>query len=154
MNNDLPSAPEVGIFWYVGGVLIMAGAFLEEAQRRGRFAHFPVSAEKMWRNYQHIGIVPADMDYYEPPGGRVVCDKVTSQFHLYADLCILQNDDLMNKIRKNLHLPWSIRGESDADYRCFACLGVTTSFFFVRHFEGSERSLRGGGEMRRQQDAK
>jgi hypothetical protein len=141
----------VGIFWDVSGALIIAGASLEEAQRRGRFAHFPVTAEKMWRNYQHIGALPAEMDYYEPPGGRVVCDKVTRQFHLYADQCILKNHDLMKKIRKNLHLPLSIGGESDADYRCSACLGVTTSFSF--YFQGSELILKGGGEMGRQQDA-
>ncbi len=131
MNNDLPSAPEVGIFWDVGGALIMAGASLEEAQRRGLFAHFRVSAEKMWRNYQHIGAVPAEMDYYELPVGRVVCGRVTRQFHLYADRCILENDDLMHKIRKNLHLPLSIGGESHADYRCSACLGNNIIFFLL-----------------------
>jgi hypothetical protein len=34
MNNDLPSAPDVGIFWDVNGALIIAGASLEEARRR------------------------------------------------------------------------------------------------------------------------
>lgn len=137
----------------MGGALIIAGASLEEAQRRGRFAHFRVSAEKMWRNYQHIGAVPAEMDYYELPGGRVVCGRVTRQFHLYAHRCILENDDLMNQIRKNLHLPLSIGGEPDADYRCSACLGATASFYLVKHFQASERILKGGGEMGRQQDA-
>jgi len=82
MNHDLPSAPEVGIFWDVSGALIIAG-----------------------------------------------------------------------QIRKNVHLPLSIGGEPDAEYRCSAYLGVTTSFSFVRHFEGSERILKGGGEMARKQDA-
>lgn len=153
MNNELHNAPAVGIFWHVGGVLIIAGAFLEEAQRRGRFAHFPVSAETMWRNYQLIRAVPVEMDYYEPPFGRVVFDKVTQQFHLYADMCILRDDVLVSEIRKNLNLPLDVGSEFDADYRCSTCLGVTTALF-PEPAPATGINLNGTGRMRRERNVK
>jgi hypothetical protein len=66
------------------------------------------------------------MEYDDPPRGRVVCDKVTRRFCLYADACILGNDDLMAKIRRQLNLPAEIEVGPDNFYQCKKCLGLST----------------------------
>jgi hypothetical protein len=123
----LAVSPEVGIFWDVNGVLIIAGALLEEAERRGRFAFHPMSHERMWPCYQRINAVPSDMEYDDPPRGQVICDKVTLKFHLYADVCILRNETLVAKIRSDLHLPPKVEAAPDDHYRCAKCLAASPS---------------------------
>jgi len=121
----LAGSPEVGIFWDVNGGLIL-GAFLEEAETRGRFVQHPVSHEREWIMLQRVLPALKDMEYDDPPRGRVVYDKVTRRFRLYADACILRNNDLMAKIRRQLNLPAEIEVGPDNFYQCKKCLGLST----------------------------
>jgi hypothetical protein len=126
-RKRLAGSPEVGIFWDVNGRLIIAGAFLEEAQTWGRFAHYPMEHEQAWPSYQRVEAAPLDMEYDDAPRGRVVYDKVTQQFHLYADACILLNEAMLGKIRSNLSLPSEIEMGPDNFYQCVTCLGFSAS---------------------------
>jgi hypothetical protein len=120
----LAGSPEVGIFWDVNGRLIFVGAYLEEAVTIGRFAHYPMTQETVWLNFRRNGIVPPDMEYDDPPRGRVVYDKVTRRFRLYADACIIGNHTLIGKIRTELNLAPEIEVDLDDFYQCAKCVGL------------------------------
>jgi hypothetical protein len=79
-RERLANSPAVGIFWVVSGKLIILGAWLEEARTTGRFARYPIPHEKAWVNYRRNAIVPSDMEYDDPPRGRVDYDKVNQEF--------------------------------------------------------------------------
>jgi hypothetical protein len=131
-RERLAGSPEVGIFWIVGGRLIIVGAWLEEARTTGRFAHHPITHEKAWINCQRVGAVPRDIQCDDPPRGRVDFDKVTQTFHLYADACIVADEAMVGKIRKDLSLPPEILILPDALYQCVKCLGLSAGDF-ARH---------------------
>jgi hypothetical protein len=119
----------VGIFWVVDGRLIIVGAWLEEARTTGRFAHYPVPTEKEWSAIQRVGAVPRNLEYDDPPRGRVDFDKVTQKFRLYADACILKSNAQLDKIRRDLNLPADILILADNLYQCSRCLGLSASAF-------------------------
>ena len=124
-RERLAGSPEVGIFWVVDGRLILAGAWIEEATTRGRFAHYPTTHEREWAFCQRANAVPLDVAYDEPPRGRVSFDKVTQQFHMFADACILSDQAMVEKIRKDLNLTSEIKIGLDNFYQCAACLGLS-----------------------------
>jgi len=123
-RERLGGSPEVGIFWVVNGRPLVVGAWLEEARTTGRFARYPVPPEKEWSALQRVGPVPRDMEYDDPSRGRVDFDKVTRQFHMYADGCILGDGPMIAKIRKDLSLPPEIVILPDNLYQCLKCLGL------------------------------
>ena len=126
-RTRLAGSPEVGIFWDVNGRLIFVGANLEETVTIGRFARYPMTQETVWLNFRRNGIVPPDMGYDDPPRGRVVFNKVTRRFCLYADSCILGNDALIAKILSELNLPTEIEIGTDDFYQCAKCAGLMPS---------------------------
>jgi hypothetical protein len=109
--------------------LIIAGAWIEESITTGRFAHYPTTHEKEWSLCQRVGAVPRDVEYDELPRGRVDYDKVTQKFHLYADACILKDEAMVDKLRKDLSLPPEIITSPDNFYQCAKCLGLSASDF-------------------------
>jgi hypothetical protein len=121
------------------------GAWLEEAATTGRFAHYPVPPEKEWSAIQRVGAVPPDMGYDDPPRGRVDYDKVTQKFNLYADACILGNEAMVDKIRKDLNLPPEILILPDTLYQCVKCLGLS-----ARDFGGSRGRRKPGFAFNRE----
>jgi hypothetical protein len=128
-RERLAGTPEVGLFWIVDGRLIIAGAWIEEATTTGRFAHYPTTDEKEWSLCQRAKGVPRDTKYDDPPRGRVDFDKIAQKFHLYADACILKDDPMIEKIRKDLNLPSEILILPDNFYQCVKCLGLLASAF-------------------------
>ena len=66
------------------------------------------------------------MDYEEPPRGRVVFNKKTQRFALYADRCILKRKTVVNQIIKAMHLRASRTGVTtdgpEGHYRCYRCM--------------------------------
>jgi hypothetical protein len=116
----------------VDGRLILAGAWIEEATTRGRFAHYPTTHEREWAFCQRANAVPLDVAYDEPPRGRVDYDKVTQRFQLFADACILSDQAMVEKIRKDLNLPSEIRIAPDNFYQCVKCLGLSAVILMVR----------------------
>jgi len=109
--------------------LIIVGAWIEEATTTGRFAHYPTTDEKEWSLCQRAKGVPRDTKYDDPPRGRVDFYKITQKFHLYADACILKDDPMIEKIRKDLNLPSEILILPDNFYQCAKCLGFSASAF-------------------------
>jgi hypothetical protein len=145
-RERLAGTPEVGIFWNVKGRLIIAGAWLEEAITTGRFAHYPTTHEKEWSLCQRVGAVPRGMQCDDPPRGRVDFDKLMGKFHLYADPCILKDDEVLGKIRKDLSLPPEILILPDNFYQCAKCLGLSAS-----DFGGSGRHRKLGFALNREE---
>jgi hypothetical protein len=72
--------PRLGIFWLVGGKLLMESAPLSAAEPYGGQLTHPRSHSEVWQQYQRAGTVPADMKYDQPPRGRVMFDTRSQRF--------------------------------------------------------------------------
>ena len=81
--------PNVGIFWFVGERLIFDVSPLSEAEPYGDRLTHRKSHIDYWMEQQRLGAVPKEMEYEEAPRGRVVFNRKTERFMLYADRCIL-----------------------------------------------------------------
>ena len=114
--------PRLGIFWLVGGKLIMESAPISAAEPYGGQLTHPRSHSEVWQQYQRAGSVPADMKYDQPPRGRVMFDTRSQRFTVLADLCILRNKSIASRIMSELKLPKNTKTDADSRYRCFACL--------------------------------
>jgi hypothetical protein len=112
---------QVGIFWLLDGRLIVDGVPVSLAEPYGQFRNYPDGHDERWRTYQRLKVVPLDVEYDQPPRGRVVYDAVAHQFLLYADVCILRNEASMDQIRRELRLPRDTKISPDAHYRCRDC---------------------------------
>ena len=71
--------PRVGIFWLVDGTLLTDSTPLNKAELYGDHLTHPRSHIDVWDGWQKLGKVPGDMPYEEPPRGRVVFNRKTSQ---------------------------------------------------------------------------
>jgi hypothetical protein len=115
--------PCVGIFWLFDGELIIDSTPLSKAELFSTALTHPTGHIDYWTRLQHTGTVPADVEYEEPPRGRVVFYEREQRFHLYADKCILNRRKDVRKIMDAMHLPPGRTSESrDEHYRCFNCL--------------------------------
>jgi hypothetical protein len=123
MNNPTTPEPSVGIFWLLDGKLIIDATPLSNAEHYGTALTHPTSHIDFWTRLQRTGAVPAEVEYEEPPRGRVVFDGRERCFHLLADKCILGRRDVIGRIMDGLHLPPGKTTEGrDEHYRCFNCL--------------------------------
>ena len=118
--------PKVGIFWLVGERLILDASPLSEADPYGDCLTHRNSHIDYWTEQQSLGAVPKEMEYEEPPRGRVVFNRKNERFMLYADRCILDKSAVVNLIKELMHLP-SDRTDVGTDghfghYRCYRCL--------------------------------
>ncbi len=122
-HND-KAQPQVGIFWLLKGQLILHGVALSEAEPCGRFFN-AIGHDSYWGELQLTGAVPREVEYDEPPRGRVVYDVIADRFHLYADRCILADKQLIEEIIAQLRLAEQrIEIATDLHYRCTNCLRV------------------------------
>ena len=117
---------KVGIFWLVGERLILDASPLSEADPYGDCLTHRNSHIDYWTEQQSLGAVPKEMEYEEPPRGRVVFNRKNERFMLYADRCILDKRAVVNLIKELMHLP-SDRTDVGTDghfghYRCYRCL--------------------------------
>lgn len=112
----------LGIFWLVGGKLLIDSAPLSECEIYGDHLNYPGSHIRVWECWQQIGKVPVESEYEEYARGRVMCDMKSKSFTLLADRCILKRSDFIAAIRKELHLPKQTSLGTDPHYRCFTCL--------------------------------
>jgi len=91
-----------------------SGAHRERARR-----HRGLAARGEQRRRREV---PPEVEYDEPPRGRVVYDTIANRFHLYADHCILADKALVRNIIVRLGVP---RGRLDVGpdkhYRCAEC---------------------------------
>jgi hypothetical protein len=123
MNKQSESEPHVAIFWMFAGRLVIDATPLSTAEPYGDALTHPTGHIDYWTRLQQRGAVPTDVEYEEPPRGRVLCDKRDGRFHLLADKCILSSRDVVQQIMEELHLPPDRTSEGrDEHYRCSECL--------------------------------
>ncbi len=119
----------VGIFWLVGDRLILDTSPLSEAEPFGDCLGHKTSHIDYWMAQQLLGTVPHDIEYEEPPRGRVVFNRKTQRFALNADRCILKRKSVIDRILNAMRLPTN-QTDVGTDghfghYRCFKCLERT-----------------------------
>jgi hypothetical protein len=113
----------VGIFWIYGGKLILDTTPLSVAENYGEAMTHPRSHIDHWTQLQRRGAAPVDVDYEDPPRGRVVYYPREERFMIYADRCFLVRKDFVRQIIAEMHLPAKrITTSSDDHYRCMMCL--------------------------------
>ena len=123
VNNPTTPEPSVGIFWLFRDRLILDATPISKAEAYGTALTHPTGHIDYWARLQQTGAVPAEVEYEEPPRGRVVYDGRERCFHLLADKCILGRRDVVGRIMDGLHLPPGKTTEGrDEHYRCFNCL--------------------------------
>jgi hypothetical protein len=114
--------PHVGVFWLVGGKLLIDSTALSKAEPYGDHLIHPRSHIDVWALFQRNGIASIDMEYEEAPRGRVMYDTKTRRFTLLADRCILKRKDLVGKIISAMNLTGkNIDKGTDSHYRCSGC---------------------------------
>jgi hypothetical protein len=112
----------VGIFWVLNGEPLIDCAPLSEAEPYGDHLTHPRGHAEVWERCQRNGAVSPDMEYEEPPRGRVMYNTRTQRFTLLADRCILRDKNVVRRIMSQLHLPRHTETGTDIHYRCFVCL--------------------------------
>jgi hypothetical protein len=119
----------VGIFWLFNGELIFDTSQLSDKEDDGEFIDHPTGHTDHWDELQRRGVVPCDIDYEEPPRGRVLFKKKGGRFALYADRCILDRKSVVKQIMKAMRLPAGLTDVgSDGNfghYKCSGCLRAT-----------------------------
>jgi hypothetical protein len=114
--------PHVGIFWLLHGKLVIDSTPLSEAEPYGDHLTHPAGHDTVWRKFQKSGIVPADIEYEEPPRGRVIYNTKARRFTLLADKCILRDKSAVSKIKSAMGLPRNTEADTDIHYRCSVCI--------------------------------
>jgi len=82
------SEPHVGIFWLVGEKLLFDTTPLSRAEEYGECRIHSGNHVSVWERFRFARTVPQEMEYEEPPRGRVVFNAKKSEFSLLADRCI------------------------------------------------------------------
>jgi hypothetical protein len=113
--------PRVGIFWLVDGKPLIDSTSLSEAEPYGDHLTHPRGHAEMWGQYQRGGLVSQEMEYEEPPRGRVIYHTKTRRFTFLADRCILRDKNVVRGIMSELKLPRNTETDTDNHYRCPAC---------------------------------
>lgn len=114
--------PRVGIFWVVEERLVLDSSLLREAEPYGDCLTHRTSHIDFWSEQQRLGTVPRDIEYEEPPRGRVTYNTKSQKFSFFADRCILKDKAKMALVKKAMHLPVNILVDTDPHYRCPTCL--------------------------------
>ena len=129
MDRSDEHGPRVGIFWLLEDRLIVDSSLLSEAEAGGDWLNHPTSHDNYWTKQQRRGVVPRDMEYEESPRGRVVYNRKTRRFALYADRCILKRKSAVKQIMKAMHLLASQTDVTtdgpDGHYKCARCLAAS-----------------------------
>lgn len=113
--------PLVGIFWLLGDRLILDTSPLCDAEPYGDCLTHRDSHIDFWTAQQRLGAVPREIEYEEPPRGRVTYDTKAQKFYLLADRCILKNQATVAKIMNAMHLPVNTIVDTDPHYVCPRC---------------------------------
>jgi hypothetical protein len=120
--------PMVGIFWLFKGELIFDVTPVSAAEPYGDCVGHANSHIEFWTSLQNAGVIPLDVEYEEPPRGRVIFNLKTKQFNVYTDKCIRDKPAVVRKIFRDFYLPSdSAVITTDGHYRCRVCLNPTIS---------------------------
>jgi hypothetical protein len=122
-GGKMDPEPMVGIFWLFKGQLIFDVSPVSTAEPYGDCVGHAKSHIAFWSELQRAGVIPSDVEYEEPPRGRIVFNMKTRQYIVYADKCIRVQSAVVRKIFRELSLPTdSAVITSDGHYRCRTCL--------------------------------
>ena len=124
---SLRAEPHVGIFWLFREEVLFDTTPLSEAETFGDFRIHSGNHISAWEQFRLAKIVPPEIEYEEYPRGRVAFDSKSKIFNLLADRHILRRRDILAKIKKQMHLPKTTTEGTDPHYRCFSCLGESTT---------------------------
>lgn len=114
--------PMVGIFWLLNCELIFDVTPVSSAEPYGDCVGHAKSHISFWTELQEAGVIPLDVEYEEPPRGRVVFNVKTRQYIVYADKCIRAKSAVVLRIIRDFYLPTELTLVSgDVHYRCQAC---------------------------------
>lgn len=107
------TAPAVGIFWRVAGVLVVDRSTLAEAEPYGECLTHAAGHYERWEQWQALGATRlvalgypaaiASTEYDAWPRGRVVYESPVERFVLYADRR-LQTQSVINALKVGLGL--------------------------------------------------
>ena len=123
MPSQIKPEPRVGIFWVFGGQLILDSTPISLAEPYSEAMTHPRSHIEYWTELQCRGAVSQDIEYDDPPRGRVVCFPNEKRFVLYADRCILTRKNFVRRIMALFNLPSSrTKTSTDEHYQCLHCL--------------------------------
>ena len=115
--------PMVGIFWLFKNELIFDVTPVSSAEPYGDCVGHAKSHISFWTELQEAGVIPLDVEYEEPPRGRVVFNLKTRQYIVCADKCIRTKPTVVRRIIRDFSLPAdSTVLISDEHYRCRVCL--------------------------------
>lgn len=114
--------PSVGIFWVYKARLLTDGTTLSKAPVYGDFRIHDQGHDAVWEALQQSRTVPDDLDYADPPRGRVVYNVKLAKFRVFADLHILKNPRMVQAIKRRFNLPADAESKTDSHYQCKACL--------------------------------
>ena len=115
--------PRVGIFWFFGGKLILDTMPVSQGELYGEILTHPRGHLQHWTELQRGEVVPPDVEYEDPPRGRVVYHPGDKWFVFYADRCILMRKKLVERIMRKMSLPAKrTKTSRDEHYRCSRCL--------------------------------
>ena|ERR1700691_3924009 len=122
-KNAGPTAPRVGIIYFVGGELRIDSTPLAQAGRYGDYRIRERGQVDHRGELVKSGKIPKSV-YQEFPRGRVAFYTKSGKFALLADNCILSQEDVVSKILSQLHIPPKDTDMgSDSHYRYYRCLG-------------------------------
>lgn len=96
---------------------------MSAAERYGDCLTHATSHIDYWSELQRSRVVPAEVDYEEPPRGRVTYDARQGRFVIFADRCILGKKAVVREIIAELNLSSDVETAKDSHYRCNVCLG-------------------------------
>jgi hypothetical protein len=119
---EVTPEPQVGIFWLFKEKLIFDTTPVSKAEPYGISKTHGRGHLKHWTGLQRDGTVPPEIEYEDPPRGRVAFYPRDESFVLYADRCIRRKTNVLKKIIKTMHLPLDTKIEPDPHYRCSKCL--------------------------------
>jgi hypothetical protein len=101
----------------------MACTPLTESEEYGDCLTSPHPHIELWEELQQNGFVRADDEYHEWARAHVIYDRVQEKFFLYADPCILSEQQYVDAIVESCGLSnEQVEKTTDADYRCPNCL--------------------------------
>src|ERR1017187_656099 len=98
--------PQVGIFFFVRENLFIDSTPLSRAGHHGENLVHECGHDEYWAQLVKTGAVPR-AGYEEFPRGRVAYDNKSGKFFLFADACILSENNVLDAIMSRLHLPVS-----------------------------------------------
>lgn len=121
-THKVPPEPKVAIFWVYDGRPLIDATPVSEASSYGDFKIHDRGHYTFWPVLRRNRLVPDDLEYDEVPHGRVGYNSKERKFYLFGDACIQRNEGMMDRIRRDLHLPADTVVREDSHYKCPGCM--------------------------------